>query len=88
MNQSSDQHHISLGLLHVLPMLVIGVRAISLWRPANDPAPSPEQEKRSLISSVSSVYPLRAPARSMRRLRSFGPFPRTSRRAALSLTVS
>lgn len=74
MNQPSDQH-ISSGLLHVLPMVVIGVLAIALWRPAADPAPSSEQEAkiadlvRQLGSSSSSISDIDD------RLRSFGPFP-------------
>ena len=75
MNQASDQQHSSLGFLHVLPMLVIAGLAMSLWRPANDPAPSQEQEEkigdlvRQLGSSPASGGEID------QRLRSFGPFP-------------
>lgn len=75
MNQASDQQHSSLGFLHVLPMLVIAVLAISLWRPANDPAPSPEQEEKigDLVRQLGSSNP--SAGEIDQRLRSFGPFP-------------
>jgi hypothetical protein len=90
MNQASDQQHSSLGFLHVLPMLVIAALAISLWRPANDPAPSPEQEEkiadlvRQLGSSAANAGEID------QRLRSFGPFPpdgKASRALADSLVT-
>ncbi len=45
MNQSPDQHT-NLGWLQVLPLIVIGVMAIVLWRPAPDPPPTAEQEAK------------------------------------------
>ena len=42
---SADQHA-SAGWLQVLPLLVIGVMAFMLWRPALDPPPTAEQEKK------------------------------------------
>jgi hypothetical protein len=75
MNQTSDHQHSSLGFLHVLPMLVIAVLAIYLWRPANDPAPSPEQEEKiaELVRQLGSSGT--TPDEIDQRLRSFGPFP-------------
>ena len=73
MNQPSDQH-IGLGFLHVLPMLVVGALAIALWRPANDPVPSPEQEEKiaDLFRQLGSSSPNAGDIDD--RLRSFGPF--------------
>ncbi|HKH74105.1 MAG TPA: hypothetical protein VKA59_22255 [Vicinamibacterales bacterium] len=65
----------SLGWLQVLPLVVIGVLAFMLWRPAPDPPPSDEQETKiadlaaRLGSSSSSASDIDD------RLRSFGPFP-------------
>jgi hypothetical protein len=74
MNRTSDQHT-GLGWWHVLPLLVIGALATVLWRPANDPAPTVEQEEkisdlaRQLGSATASAGAIDD------RLRSFGPFP-------------
>jgi hypothetical protein len=71
---SSDQHT-SLGWWHVVPLIVIGVLGVALWRPAPDPAPSEEQEAKivdlaaRLGSSSSSASDIDD------RLRSLGPFP-------------
>jgi hypothetical protein len=74
MNQSSDQHT-SLGWLHVLPLLVIGVLAIALWRPAADPPPSQEQEEKIADLAVRLGSPASGAAAIDERLQSFGPFP-------------
>ena len=75
MNQAPDQQHGSLGFLHVLPLLVIAGLAIYLWRPASDPAPSPEQEEKiaDLVRQLGSSGA--SPEEIDQRLRSFGPFP-------------
>ena len=71
---SADQHA-SAGWLQVLPLLVIGVMAFMLWRPALDPPPTAEQEKKiadlaaRLGSASSTAMDLDD------RLRSFGQFP-------------
>lgn len=90
MNQAPDQQHSGLGFLHVLPMLVIAVLAIYLWRPANDPAPSPEQEEKiaELVRQLGSSGT--NPVEIDQRLRSFGPFPpdaKASRALADSLVT-
>ena len=56
-------------------MLVIAVIAVSLWRPANDPAPSQEQEEKigDLVRQLGSSPP--SVGEIDQRLRSFGPFP-------------
>src|SRR5262245_66514607 len=90
MNQASDQQHGSLGFLHVLPMLVIAILAISLWRPANDPAPSPEQEEK-IADLVRQLGTSAVTGDEIdQRLRSFGPFPpdaKASRALADSLVT-
>ena len=87
MNQSPDQHT-NLGWLQVLPLIVIGVLGIVLWKPAPDPAPTPEQEAKiadlaaRLGSAASTAVDIDD------RLRSFGPFPpdpKTSRALAETL---
>jgi hypothetical protein len=71
----SSDHPTSLGWLHVLPLGVILVIAVMLWRPAPDPPPSGEQETKiadlaaRLGSSSSSAADIDD------RVRSFGPFP-------------
>jgi hypothetical protein len=71
----SSDHPTSLGWLHVLPLGVILVIAVMLWRPAPDPPPSGEQDTKiaelaaRLGSSSSSAGDIDG------RVRSFGPFP-------------
>jgi hypothetical protein len=71
---NSDQHS-GVRWLDVLPLVVIGVLAVVLWRPGSDPPPSEEQEAKiadlaaRLGSSSSSASDIDD------RLRSFGPFP-------------
>jgi hypothetical protein len=59
----------------VLPLLVIVVMAIVLWRPASDPAPSAEQEAKILDLAARFASPSSTAADIDDRLRSFGPFP-------------
>ena len=88
MNQSSDQHHIQPG--------VVARPADARDRRARDLAVASRQRSRAVAGTKEKiadlVRQLGLPAASAgeidERLRSFGPFPRTSRRAALSLTVS
>lgn len=74
MNQPPVQHT-NLGWLQVLPLMVIAVIAIVLWRPAPDPPPTAEQEAKiadlaaRLGSSAATAVDIDD------RLRSFGPFP-------------
>src|SRR5687768_2611276 len=74
MNQPPDQHT-NTGWLQVLPLIVIGVMAVVLWRPAPGPPPTPEQEAKiadlaeRLGSAASTAVDIDD------RLRSFGPFP-------------
>jgi hypothetical protein len=65
----------SLGWLQVLPLVVIGVLAFVLWRPAPDPPPSDEQETK--IADLAARLGLSSSSASDidDRLRSFGPFP-------------
>jgi hypothetical protein len=71
---SADQHA-SARWLQVLPLIVIGVMAFVLWRPAPDPPPTREQEAKiadlavRLGSASSTAMDLDD------RLRSFGQFP-------------
>jgi hypothetical protein len=74
MNSSPDQHT-NLGWLHVLPLLVIGGIAIALWRPAPDPAPTPEQEAKIADLATRLGSPAATAEDIDERLRSFGPFP-------------
>ena len=74
MNQPPDQQT-NLGWLQVLPLIVIGVMTVVLWRPAPDPPPTAEQEAKiedlaaRLGSGATSAVDIDD------RLRSFGPFP-------------
>ena len=74
MNQPPDQHT-NAGWLQVLPLIVIGVMAIVLWRPAPDHPPTAEQEAKiadlaaQLGSATSTAVDIDD------RLRSFGRFP-------------
>jgi hypothetical protein len=65
----------SLGWLQVLPLVVIAVLALVLWRPAPDPPPSQEQETKiaDLAARLGSSSSTAADIDD--RLRSFGPFP-------------
>jgi len=74
MNQPFGQHENS-GWLQALPVVVIGVLAIVLWRPAPDRPPSPEQEAK--IADLAARLGSRASTAVDidDRLRSFGPFP-------------
>ncbi len=71
---NADQHT-SLGWLHVLPLLAIGMLAVVLWRPAPDPLPSEEQEAKiaDLAARLGSAESTAIDIDD--RLRSFGPFP-------------
>jgi hypothetical protein len=74
MNQPSDQHT-NLGWLQLLPMLLIGALAITLWRPAPDRPPSLEQEAK-IADLAARLGSRRSTAVDIDdRLRSFGPFP-------------
>jgi hypothetical protein len=64
-----------MGWLHVLPLVVIGVLAIVLWRPAADPPPSPEQEAKIADLAARLGSPSSTATDIDDRLRSFGPFP-------------
>jgi len=59
----------------VLPLIVIGVMAVVLWRPAPDPPPTPEQEAKiaDLAARLGSAAATAVDIDD--RLRSFGPFP-------------
>ena len=61
--------------MHVLPLLVIGMLAVVLWRPAPDPLPSEEQEAKiaDLAARLGSAESAAIDIDD--RLRSFGPFP-------------
>jgi hypothetical protein len=74
MNESLNQQT-HLGWLHVLPLIVIGVMAVVLWRPAPDPPPTAEQEAKiaDLAARLGSATSTAADIDD--RLRSFGPFP-------------
>jgi len=71
----NPNQHTSLGWVNVLPLIVIGVLAVVLWRPAPDPPPSEDQEAKiadlaaRLGASSSSANDIDD------RLRSLGPFP-------------
>ena len=71
---SADQHT-SLGWLQAIPLVVIGVVAFVLWRPAPDAPPSEEQEAKiaDLVTRLGS--PSSSGSDIDDRLRSFGPFP-------------
>ena len=71
----SAGRYASPGWLQVLPLLVIGVMAFMLWRPALDPPPTAEQEKK--IADLAARFGS-ASSTAMDlddRLRSFGQFP-------------
>src|SRR5688572_24964686 len=74
MNQPPDQQT-NLGWLQVLPLIVIGVMAVVLWRPAADPPPTAEQEAKieDLAARFGSATVSAVDIDD--RLRSFGPFP-------------
>lgn len=59
----------------MLPIIVIGILAIALWRPAPDPAPTAEQEAKitDLAARLGSLSSTAVDIDD--RLRSFGPFP-------------
>jgi hypothetical protein len=61
--------------LQVLPLIVIGVMAIMLWRPAPDPAPTPEQEAKIADLAARLGSPSSTAVDLDDRLRSFGQFP-------------
>ncbi len=71
---NSDQHT-ELGWLHVIPLVVIGVLAVVLWRPAPDPPPSEEQEAKIADLAARLGSPSSSASDIDDRLRSFGPFP-------------
>ena len=84
----NPNQHTSLGWVNILPLIVIGVLAVVLWRPAPDPPPSEDQEAKiadlaaRLGASSSTANDIDD------RLRSFGPFPpdaKTSRSLANAL---
>jgi hypothetical protein len=72
MNDTSDYHG---RWLHAIPLVVIAGLAITLWRPAADAPPSPEQEMK--IADLAALLGSRTPSAGDidNRLRSFGPFP-------------
>jgi hypothetical protein len=74
MNQSPDQQT-NLGWLHVLPLILLGVMAVALWRPAPAPPPTAEQEAKiaDLAVRLGSVTSTAADIDD--RVRSFGRFP-------------
>lgn len=74
MNQFLDQQR-NPGWLHVLPLIVIGVIAVTLWRPAPDPPPTAEQEARIADLAARLGSPATTAADIDDRLRSFGRFP-------------
>ena len=71
---SADQHT-SLRWLQAIPLIVIGVVAFVLWRPAPDAPPSEEQE--ATIEDLATRFGSTSTSGSDidDRLRSFGPFP-------------
>jgi hypothetical protein len=71
---SADQHT-SLGWLQAIPLVVIGVLAVVLWRPAADPPPSAEQEAKIADLAARLAAPSSSGSDVDDRLRSFGPFP-------------
>ncbi len=90
MNQSPDQHA-NWGWLHVLlPLIVIGVMAVVLWRPAHDPPPTAEQEAKiaDLAAQLGSATTTAVDIDE--RLRSFGRFPpdRTASRALAEALIT
>ena len=74
MSQPLDQQR-NLGWLQVLPLIVIGVMAVALWRPAPDPPPTAEQEAKiaDLATRLGSAASTAADIAD--RLSSFGRFP-------------
>lgn len=74
MSEPSVQHT-TLGWLHALPLVVIGIMAIVLWRPAPDPPPSAEQEAKIADLAAQLASPSSTAVDIDNRLRSFGPFP-------------
>ena len=74
MNQPIDQHT-NAGWLNVLPLIVIGVMAVALWRPAPDPPPTAEQEAKIADLAVRLGSETSTAADIDERVRSFGRFP-------------
>jgi hypothetical protein len=79
-----------MGWLHALPIVVIAALAITLWRPAADAPPSPEQE-RTIIDLAAGLgsRPVSADDidNRLRTLGRFPPDPRASRALASALTA-
>jgi hypothetical protein len=71
----NPDQHTSLGWLHALPLIVIGVLAVVLWRPAPDAPPSAEQEAKIADLAARLGSPSSSGSEIDDRLRSFGPFP-------------
>jgi len=71
----SAGRYASPGWLQVLPLIVIGVMAIVLWRPAPDPPPTPEQEVKIADLAARLGSPSSTAVDLDDRLRSFGQFP-------------
>lgn len=82
----NPDQHTSLGWVNVLPLIVIGVLAVVLWRPAPDPPPSEDQEAK--IADLAARLGASSSSDIDDRLRSLGPFPpdaKTSRALADAL---
>jgi len=65
----------NVGWLHVVPLIVIGVMAVVLWRPAPDAPPSEEQKTKIADLAARLGSPSSTGSDIDDRLRSLGPFP-------------
>jgi hypothetical protein len=74
MNQPSE-HNNNLGWLQLMPLIMIVVFAIMLWRPETDAVPTQEQEAKIADLAARLGSPSSSANAIDDRLRSFGPFP-------------
>lgn len=75
MNEAAPDHDSQGRRLHVLPLVVIAVLAVALWRPAAEMTPSQEEESKMKDLAALLGSPSASADDIDNRLRSFGPFP-------------